>query len=84
MEVKGRGIGEGMLAFFDDERKPLASDIKGLTILGLADRRILIRKVSPCATAATGFTIEPYGDGQGQVDPAKVEWAAPVIAILPR
>jgi transcriptional regulator with XRE-family HTH domain len=84
VEVKGRGIGEGMLAFFDDERQPLAPGVKGLTILGLADRRILIRKVSPCPTAPTGFTIEPYGEGQEHVDPAKVEWAAPVIAILPR
>ena len=70
------------LVFYDDRREPVTQDLIGrLCIIGLADDRVLVKKLRPSRTNGLyhllSNTEEPILD-------AAVEWAARVKIMVPR
>lgn len=87
VEVRGdsmRGIADdGWLVYYDNRRDPPTDDLAGeVCVLGLADGRVLIKKMIR-GRKKHHFDLESTG-GQPTIYDARVEWAAPVIAIVPR
>ena len=85
VEIRGDSLGpvfDHWLVFYDDVRRPVSSDLVGrLCVVGLADGRVLIKKIKRSRTR--GFyhllsqTVDPILDVQ-------VEWAAKVNHMAPR
>lgn len=87
VEVRGdsmRGIADdGWLVYYDDVRDPPTDDLSGeVCVVGLADGRVLVKKMVR-GRKKKHFDLESTG-GQPTIYDAKVEWAAAVIAIVPR
>lgn len=87
VEVRGdsmRGIAEdGWLIYYNDRRDPPTEDLVGeVCIVGLADGRVLVKKLV-AGRKKHHFDLESTG-GQPTIYDARVQWAAAVIAIVPR
>lgn len=86
LEVQGesqRGLAEdGWLIYYDDVRNPPTSDMFGeLCVVGLADGRVLIKKLIPTNSLGV-FHLESRS--APTLYDEIVEWAAIVTAIIPR
>lgn len=86
VEVRGdsmRGIAEdGWLVFYEERREPPTDDLIGeYCIVGLPDGRVLIKKLAR-GRKKKHFDLESAAGAT--IYDAKVEWAAPVSAIVPR
>ena len=85
VEIRGESLGavfDRWLVFYDDRREPVTQDLMGrLCIIGLADDRVLVKKLRPSRTNGLyhllSNTEEPILD-------AAVEWAARVKIMVPR
>lgn len=81
IEVKGFSLAEGMFGFYHDVRMPMRKDASGLMVIGLSGKKIVLRRVRP--EPGGGSRIEPYVSSE-TIDRSKIEWASPLIAIMPR
>ncbi len=85
VEIRGESLGalfDRWLVFYDDRREPVTQDLMGrLCIIGLADDRVLVKKLRPSRTNGLyhllSNTEEPILD-------TAVEWAARVKIMVPR
>ena len=85
VEVRGESLGalfDRWLVFYDDRREPVTQDLMGrLCIIGLADDRVLVKKLRPSRTKGLFHLLsnveEPILD-------VAVEWAARVKIMVPR
>jgi transcriptional regulator with XRE-family HTH domain len=86
VEIRGDSLGpvfNHALAYFDEVRKPVTTDLIGkLCVVGLADGRILIKKITRSKTSPKLFHLAgQHGD---PILDTPVEWAAKVKTIVPR
>lgn len=86
IEVRGdsmRGIAEdGWLVFYEERREPPTDDLIGdYCVIGLPDGRVLIKKLAR-GRKRRHFDLESAA--AATIYDAKVAWAAPVTAIVPR
>lgn len=83
--VRGDSLGaffNGWLVYYDDRREPFTSDLlRKLCVVGLADGRVLIKKVMP-GSAAGHFHL--VSQTEGIIEDAVITWAAEVKAMTPR
>lgn len=85
VEIRGESLGalfDRWLVFYDDRREPVTQDLMGrLCIIGLADDRVLVKKLRPSRTKGLFHLLsnveEPILD-------VAVEWAARVKIMVPR
>jgi len=85
VEIRGDSLGpffNEWLVYYDDRREPVTPDLHGhLCVVGLADGRVLIKKLKPSQTAGLyhllSQTEEPILD-------VAVDWAARVRSMSPR
>ena len=85
VEVRGESLGpffDGWLVYFDDVRSPITDDLLGqLCVVGLADGRVLVKKVLRGREAGI-FAL--HGQFSDPILDAEITWAAPVKAVAPR
>lgn len=85
VEVRGESLGpifSGWLVYFDDRREPVTQDLIGrLCVVGLADERILVKKLMP---GRGGRFYALHGQFGEPILDAEVLWAAQVKAMMPR
>lgn len=85
-EIRGESLGElfdRWLVFFDDVRRPITPDLIGkLCVVGLADGRILVKKVRRGKEGL--FTLISDGLREPPIENVAVEWAARVKTMVPR
>lgn len=85
VEIKGASLGEGLngwLAYYNDRREPLTSDLVGrLCVIGLADGRVLIK--IPAKAPGGRFHLKPNATGETLFD-CEVAWGARVIHLAPK
>ena len=85
VEVRGESLGpifSGWLVYFDDRREPVTDDLIGrLCVVGLADDRILVKKLLP---GRGGGSFALHGQFGEPILDAEVLWAAPVKAMMPQ
>jgi len=85
VEIRGESLGpffNEWLVYYDDRREPVTPDLYGqLCVVGLADGRVLIKKLKPSQTPGLyhllSQTEEPILD-------VAVDWAARVRSMSPR
>ncbi len=85
VEVRGESLGpffNGWLVYFDDVRSPVTDDLLGrLCVVGLADGRVLIKKLLRGRSSRIYQLHGQFGDPILDVE---VDWAAPVKSVMPR
>ena len=85
VEIKGTSMGPLMdtwLVFYKDVRSPITDDlINTLCVVGLADDRILIKKI--VRNGRGGFSLLSNA-AEPPIENAIIEWAAPVTGMRPR
>ena len=86
VEVRGdsmRGIAEdGWLVYYDNRRDPPTDDLIGeICVVGLTNGEVLIKKLIR-GRKKNHFDLESAA--APTMHDVKVEWAAPVISIVPR
>lgn len=86
VEVRGqsmRGLAEdGWLVYYDDRRDPPTEDFLGkVCVVGLVDGRVLVKKLIR-GRKRRHFDLESAA--APTLHDVRVEWAAPVIAIVPQ
>jgi len=85
--VQIRGLSMGALfdrwyAFYDDVRSPFTDDlVNALCVVGLADGRVMIKKVTP--SRKPGF-FNLLSENAPAIKDVRIEWAARVKSIAPR
>jgi hypothetical protein len=84
VEIRGNSLGElfdRWLVFYDDVRRPVTEDLIGkLCVVGLADGRVLIKKIGK---ESSGF-YALLSEKEPPIENAVIEWAARVKAMAPR
>lgn len=84
VEIKGDSLGalfDRWIVFYDDVRSPVTSDLYGkLCVVGLADERILIKKIRPRRDGR----FDLLSNTDGTIENAAIEWAAKVKLMVPR
>lgn len=84
VEVRGESLGalfDRWLVFYDDVRRPATADLNGrLCVVGLADERVLIKKVRRQPNGLWRL----FSEREEAIEDAAVEWAAPVRNMAPR
>jgi transcriptional regulator with XRE-family HTH domain len=85
VEIRGDSLGaifNRWLVYYDDVRRPVTSDLlRALCVVGLADDRILIKKLHPSTVPGVFDLISEH---EAPIRGARVEWAAKVKAMTPR
>ena len=85
VEIRGESLGplfDRWLVFYDDVRRPVTADLMGrLCVVGLADDRILVKKIRPGRRGRFRLLSTPP---EPPIEDAEVEWAAPVRIMTPR
>jgi DNA-binding XRE family transcriptional regulator len=85
VEVKGESLGpifDSWLVFYDDRRDPVTRDMLGkLCILGLADGRVLIKKLAKGGIAGYWTLLSNFDP---PIYDVVLEWGAVVKAMVPR
>jgi transcriptional regulator with XRE-family HTH domain len=85
VEIRGKSFGplmDGMLVFYEDVRRPVTDDLIGsICVLGLADNRILLKKI---VRSGGTWRLLSNSPDEAPIENAKIEWAAKMIAITPR
>ncbi len=84
VEIRGNSLGElfdRWLVFYDDVRRPVTEDLIGkLCVVGLADGRVLIKKIG----RSTNGLYDLLSEKEPPIENAVIEWAARVNAMAPR
>lgn len=81
-EIRGDSLGpvNGWFAYFSGRRDPPSSDLVGrLCIVGLADGRILIKRI---ARGRKARRFDLWGAAGEPLQDQRLDWAAPVTALL--
>lgn len=85
VEIRGHSLGElfdRWVAFYDDVRTPITNDLIGkLCVVGLADERVLIKKVK---RGKTPGLFDLISENAEPIRDVAVEWAARVKTMAPR
>lgn len=85
VEIKGTSFGpllDTWLVFYDNVRSPITPDLYGeICVVGLADDRILIKKIRRNANGTITLLSNAQED---PIEDAKIEWAAKVTDMRPR
>jgi transcriptional regulator with XRE-family HTH domain len=85
VEIRGDSLGalfDRWLVFYDDVRSPVTADLVGkLCVVGLADDRVLIKRLQRGKTPGTFTLISERDD---PITDVAVEWAAMVKNMVPR
>ncbi len=85
VEVRGESLGaffDGWMVYFDDRREPVTDDLIGeICVVGLADDRVLIKKV---LRGRSPQTFDLHGQFGEPLLEAEVIWAARVTSMMPR
>ncbi|WP_207211385.1 MULTISPECIES: XRE family transcriptional regulator [Rhodoplanes] len=85
VEIRGDSLGsffDRWLVFYDDVRRPITPDLIGkLCVVGLADDRVLIKKVQRSRTKGLFHLISQF---EPPILDVAVEWAAKVKHMVPR
>lgn len=85
VEVRGESLGplfDRWLVFYDRVQRPVTPDLIGkLCVVGLADERILIKKIRAGRKGRFRLLSTPP---EPPIEDAEVEWAAPVKLMTPR
>jgi len=85
VEIKGGSLGpllESWLVYYQDVRSPVEADLIGrLCVVGLADDRILVKKIQ--SNGRGGFTLISNA-AEPPIENAAIEWAALVTDLKPR
>ena len=83
-EIRGQSLGplfDGWRVFFDDRREAVTDDLIGrLCVVGLADGRVLVKRILRGSSAGLFALHGQFGD---PVLDADVAWAAKVSSIAP-
>lgn len=86
VEIKGTSMGPHLvswLVYYDDIHSPVAESLIGkLCVVGLADDRILIKKIQR-GRNGTYRLLSNHPD-EPVIEDAEIEWAAPVTSMAPR
>lgn len=86
VEIKGTSMGAALnswLVFYDDVHSPVAPHMIGqLCVVGLADDRILIKKIE--RARAGSFRLVSNNPEEPPIENAEIEWAALVSSMRPR
>ena len=84
VEIRGSSLGElfdRWLVFYDDVRRPMTPDLIGhLCVVGLADDRVLIKKIR---RGANGL-YDLLSNVEEPIRGVEIEWAARVKSMFPR
>lgn len=84
-EIRGDSLGpifDGWHVYFDDRREPVTPDLIGeLCVVGLADGRVLVKKLSRGQTEGRFSLHGQFGE---PVLDAELLWAAKVKSMMPR
>ncbi len=85
VEVRGDSLGaffDGWMVYFDDRREPVTDDLIGeICVIGLADDRVLIKKI---LRGRSPQTFDLHGQFGEPLLEAEVTWAARVTSMMPR
>ena len=85
VEIEGESLGsffDRWLVYYDDVRRPVTSDlIHKLCVVGLADGRVLIKKLERSKTRGLFHLLSQT---EGPIFDAEVDWAARVKTMMPR
>lgn len=85
VEIRGESLGsifDRWLVFYDDVRRPVTNDLIGrLCVVGLADGRVLIKKIQRSRAKGLYHLIS---NTEGPILDASIEWAAKVKNMVPR
>lgn len=83
--IIGKSLGkffDHWYVFYDDVRSPITEDLIGeLCVVGLADDRVLIKKIRRNGTA---FDLISNAESEAPIKNVKIEWAAKVKNIAPQ
>lgn len=86
VEIRGDSLGsffDRWLVFYDDVRRPITADLVGkLCIVGLADGRVMIKKVQRSKARGLFHLISQTADAP--ILDVAIEWAARVRNMAPR
>lgn len=84
VEIRGDSLGSlfnRWLVYYDDVRRPVTSDLlRALCVVGLADDRVLIKKLHPSPVPGVYDLIS---ENEAPIRGVRVEWAAKVKAMTP-
>jgi transcriptional regulator with XRE-family HTH domain len=85
VEIRGDSLGalfDRWLVFYDEVRRPITPDLVGkLCVVGLADDRVLVKKVRR-GSAAGLYTL--ISEREEPIRDVEIEWAAQVKNMVPR
>lgn len=84
VEIRGDSLGslfDRWLVFYDDVRRPVTNDLVGkLCVVGLADDRVLIKKIGKGKRGRYQLLSEK----EEPIEDAEIEWAASVKIMVPK
>lgn len=85
VEVRGESLGAAFdraLVYYDDVHRPPTRELfNKLCIVGLADGRVVIKKIQPTKTKGLYHLLANVGPAILDVE---IEWAARVLQVVPR
>lgn len=85
VDIRGEALGpllNGWLLFYDDTRRKVTDDIVGtLCVVGLADGRILVKRLQKSRSRGTYHLLSQSG---APILDVEVQWAASIRAMFPR
>jgi hypothetical protein len=88
VEIKGSSMGKALnswLVFYDDVRSPVSDDqINELCVVGLADDRILIKRIERKSNGRAGFRLVSNNPEEPVIEDPVIEWAALVTSMQRR
>ena len=84
VEIRGESLGplfDQWIVFYDDVRRPVTADLIGrLCVVGLADGRVLIKKLK----RGKGKTFDLLSQTEDPIRNVVIEWAGRVKQMVPR
>jgi hypothetical protein len=84
VEIRGESLGplfDQWIVYYDDVRRPVTSDLIGkLCVVGLADGRVLIKKLK----RGKGKTFDLLSQAEEPIRNVVIEWAGRVKQMVPR
>lgn len=85
VEIRGNSLGElfdRWLVFYDQVRRPVTSDLIGrLCVVGLADDRVLVKKIRRGSGAGL---YDLHSNTEEPIRGVQIDWAARVKSMVPR
>lgn len=88
VEIKGSSMGkalESWLVFYHDVRTPVSPEqINQLCVVGLADDRILIKRIERRKNGKRGFDLISNNPEEPTIEDAQIEWSALVTDLRRR